>query len=138
MNPHHGFEESAAANADVTVRPAASSGVIQMPELEHWRFDSQIGAKTGEADLFIVTARNGGALAVAKFYRIKDGKPMKPNEAVLDSLKGLSSSRLIKVHDHGWHPESARYYEVMEYCRDGEIGQLQSGGGSMRSWRSRC
>ncbi len=80
--------------------------------------EGPLGGNTGEAEVFrCLDLHDNGATMAVKIYRID----IKPEESILDQLRNLDHPDLVRLLSHGeWQ---GRFYEVMEYCAGGSMGE---------------
>ena len=89
-----------------------------------YRVHEPLPARGGEADLYVVVARDapvdGGSAPrrVAKVYR----QGIAPKEDVFERVRAADPAHLIRIDDHG--QDAGRWWELMEYAEHGSLRQL--------------
>lgn len=84
---------------------------------------SELPATGGEADLYVV--EKNGETFMLKLYR----KGINPKLNVLKKIESLSKKypeQLVLVYESGFESTLERYYELMEYIRNGNLRNFQS------------
>ncbi|GHT56922.1 hypothetical protein FACS1894109_07560 [Spirochaetia bacterium] len=86
-----------------------TGGLLQKGEaISGWSVIEKINTQSGEADIFL--AQKNGKKSVIKYYRDK----RKPKTDVLEKIKGINHSAIVKIFEFGYYNE--RFYEIMEYA----------------------
>lgn len=91
---------------------------------ERFRVKTMLVAASTDADLLVVEALEGGETLVAKVYR--NGIP--PDNLLLERLK-LKTPHVVRIVEHG--NEDGVDWEIMEYCRAGNLRTLMQRGRPM-------
>ncbi|MDR1888668.1 MAG: serine/threonine protein kinase [Zoogloeaceae bacterium] len=132
--PSSGFElappdlmTDIAPPAFVTAADLARQHARTLPPALATRFQvkSELVAASSDADLLIVEELAGGKTLVAKIYR--HGIP--PDNLLLERLK-LTTPHVVRIVEHG--SEDGVDWEVMEYCRAGNLRSLMPQGRPMQ------
>ena len=85
-----------------------------------YRVRTELVAASNDADLLVVEAIESGETLVAKIYRT--GIP--PDNLLLERLK-VTARHVVRIVEHG--NEAGVDWEVMEYCRAGNLRTLMQG-----------
>lgn len=96
--------------------PVLAKGV----EVLGYRIKSQMDTKSGEADLYI--AEKNSVTFVFKYYR----NSHKPKSAVVEKIKNLKNSHIVKLFDYGFYND--RFFEVYEYAKFGNVSARKKDG----------
>ena len=90
----------------------------------NWRVIESLPARGGEADLYLVGARNtlpdagNASRRVAKVYR----HGIAPKEDVIQRVQAANPAHVVRLEDYGH--DAGRWWELMEYVEYGSLRQL--------------
>ncbi|OSM00336.1 serine/threonine protein kinase [Magnetofaba australis] len=115
-----------AALAEVTERFDAAEPTLEALQLkigdlvdDKYQVEAgPLGVGSGEAEIYRCRNALTGETVILKFYRFH----ISPKRAVLEQLLGLTHPGVVSLQAFGaW---GGRFFEVMEYCRGGELKAL--------------
>ena len=113
--------ESSSSSA-TPAQEAQAAGWLPPVLAANYRVVESLPARGGEADLYIVDARDaeGEPRFVAKVYR----QGIAPKEDVLSLVEQAEPAHVVRVEAYGQDADTGRWWELMEYVEQGSLRQL--------------